>query len=161
MSGKAAESAMIFDGMTRKGYVPERQYVSQAVRFWYRPMTVGMRAKYLDTIERQTTAVGRESVSCGMLALQLTDWDIHYAEDHPDAEKRGQKVPTNDPDLIYQTLDPFLQRAITGIVVGMFSSAPDPQDSVDERVSAAQQEGLTPRQNMELLSQRESEQLKN
>lgn len=152
---------MIFDGMTRKGYVPERQYVSQAVRFWYRPMTIGMRAKYLDTIERQTTTVGRESVSCGMLALQLVDWDIHYAADHPDVEKRGQKVPTNDPDLIYQTLDPVLQRNIAGIVVGLYSSVPDPQDSVDERVAAAQQEGLTPRQNMELLSQQEAEQLKN
>lgn len=152
---------MIFDGMTRKGYVPERQYVFQAVRFWYRPLTVGMRAKYLDTIDRQTTVVGRESVSCGMLALQLVDWDLHYAADHPDAEKRSQKVPTNDPDLLYQTLDPFLQRAVTGIIVGIFASALDPQDTVDERVAAAQQEGLTPRQMMELLSQQETAQVKN
>lgn len=154
-------SGTLHDGMTRPGYVPERQYVSPAVRFTYRPMTIPQRARYFQTLEKQTQAEAREAVTCGMLAMHLVSWTLLYPNTHPIPENRGEPVPHNDADLIYQSVDPYVQRAVAAIVSGMMASAPDPDEKVESQTSEADMQGLSPNEVMKRLAAAEGERVKN
>lgn len=154
-------SGTVHDGMTRPGYVPERQYVSPAVRFTYRPMTIPQRARYFQTLEKQTSAETREAVVCGMMALHLEGWSLRYPMSLPNIELRGEPVPHNDADAIYSFVDPYVQRAVSAVISGMMASAPDPDEKVNVQISEADMQGLSPNDVMRRLAAAEEERQKN
>ena len=154
-------TGMIFDGMRRKGYVPERQYVSPAVRFFYRPLTTRARAAYLEKLDRQQAAADRETVSVAMICRQLLEWDLKYPEDWPEKDssgnsKAGQAVSCNNPDELTSHLDPYLQRSLAAVISGLIASAMDPDDMEKKRDEDASMQGLSAAQVMKEMDAAES-----
>lgn len=155
-------SGVIFDGMERKGYVPERAYVCSEIRYWYRPLGITAKAIYMDGM---ATAVGhqaQDTLAVGMIAQQLIRWDLQYPADWPDEELRNKPVPCKSPERLLKILDPHVHKMISATIAGLIASPIDPTDSVaDQQAAAKLRAGRTPEDVLKAMSDAEAERLGN
>lgn len=157
MSGSLIGTGLVGDGMDRKGFIPARNYVNPAIRFWYRPMGIMAQAVYLEGMNKQQKAEDQRTVSIGLMASRLRQWDLKYPADWKVEEKRGKPVPVNDPDEIKEALDPYLQTTISAIIAGLCESPLDPDDSEKIRLEAAGKQGASPAEVLKAMAEAESE----
>lgn len=157
MSGSLIGTGLVGDGMDRKGFIPARNYVTPAIRFWYRPMGIMAQAVYLEGMNKQQNSEDQKTVSIGMISSRLRKWDMKYPADWKDEEKQGKPVPTNDTDEIRDVLDPYIQSSISAIIAGLCESPLDPEDSEKIRLEAAGKQGATPSEVLKAMAEAESE----
>lgn len=147
--GRSTWSAVISRDTVRKGYVPKRNYISEPIRFWYKPLTIMAKVAYMDGIERQPNADAVSAVNNAFLSKHLVRWDLKYPE--AAGEKAGKPVPTNDPDEIKSVLDGYVHRLIVAIMAGVVESHLAPEDE-DESEKAPE----TPEEILEAMERASS-----
>lgn len=150
-------TGLINDGMERKGYLPARNYVSPEVRFWYRPMTIPVRAIYLDSLSKQPNRQSQGSVSVAMVTSRLVRWDMVYPSDWADESLRGKPVPTNDADYIREHLDPYIEEYMSAVMAGMAPSYVDPKDNEQQQAEDTKLQGLSPEEMLKAMAAAEGE----
>lgn len=150
-------TGLINDGMERKGYLPARNYVSPEVRFWYRPMTIPVRAIYLDSLGKQPNRQSQVAVSLAMIANRLVRWDMTYPTDWKEESKQGKPVPTTDVDYLKDHLDPFIEEYMSAIMSGVMASYVDPKDSEPQQTQDAKVQGLSPEEMLKAMAAAEGE----
>lgn len=123
-------------------------------------MWPAFRAWYLDKIRKTANNEEAELVAADTVAGLLTEWNVTYPENHPDASLRGKPVPIT-PDVLLKDCYPPTYNRLMNVVLGMTEGDVDPEDSVAEQLKTVRNQSYSPDELQKLLAEADAEKVGN